>query len=260
MIGAQGGWVMAHRVAFVTSGAKGLGHAMVRSLLEAGFDVCFTYGKSKKEANELVHEAHVIGRQATALCVNLLKRSEVERAVSNCISEFSRIDVLVHNFGPFVFDRVALSEYTDGMWAEMFDGNLNNFFWLFQAVIDGMRDRGFGRIVTVGFDGAGAADGWRLRAAYAAAKAGLASLTRSIAKEERQNGITANMVCPGDIQGERKMQRIRDIIHNEGNAQRAAVGEDVARVVAMLCEDQSQLINGTVTEVTGGYELHTHDD
>jgi 3-oxoacyl-[acyl-carrier protein] reductase len=251
---------MTHRVAFVTSGAKGLGHAMVRSLLEAGWDVCFTYGKSENEARALVHEASKAGRQATALCVNLLKKNEILQAVSDCISEFSRIDALVHNFGPFVFERHLLSDYNDGMWNQMFDGNLNNFFWMYQSVIEGMRKRSFGRIITIGFDGASTAEGWRFRAAYAAAKAGLASLTRSIAKEERQNGITANMVCPGDIRGERKMERIRDAFSPSHIGAREAVGEDVARVVTMLCEEESQLVNGTIIEVTGGYELHTHDE
>lgn len=251
---------MAHHVAFVTSGAKGLGHAMVRSLLEAGWDVCFTYGKSETEANLLVSEANLMGRQATALRVNLLEKNEIQRAVSNCMSEFSRIDALIHNFGPFVFERIPLSDYSDSMWAQMFDGNLNNFFWLYQAVIEDMRRRAFGRIVTVGFDGASTGEGWRFRAAYAAAKAGLASLTRSIAKEERQNGITANMVCPGDIKGARKMKRIRDVVQTGHFGSRDAVGEDVARIVTMLCEEQSQLLNGTVIEVTGGFELHTHND
>lgn len=251
---------MTPRVAFITSAAKGLGHATVKSLLLAGWDVCLTYGKSAQEAQVLEVEAHRLNRRLLALPVNLLDKQAVEGAISQCLTEFTRIDALIHNFGPFVFERKTLAEYDEDMWQRMFDGNLHNFFWMYRSVIDGMRERAFGRIITIGYDGAGDAVGWRYRSAYAAAKAGLASLTRSVAREERQNGITANMVCPGDIRGANKMKLIDEVEESENPLARPPVGEDVARLIVMLCDERSQQLNGTVTEVTGGYDILAYDD
>lgn len=249
---------MSNRIALITSGAKGLGHATVRSLLEAGWDVFFTYRSSQSEARELQEFGTSLGRRVMCRPVDLLDKPSVLGAVESCLAGLGQVDALIHNFGPFVFERVALTDYTDTMWQRMIDGNLNNFFWLYRALVPQMRTRGFGRIVTIGYDGAGEAAGWRYRAAYGAAKSALASLTRSIAREEREFGITANMVCPGDIRGRHKMEMIRDVTP-EATSDREPVGEDVARVIEFLCQASSQQLNGTVMEVTGGNDIRFKD-
>jgi len=252
--------MMTGKVAFVTSGSRGLGHAIVQSLLETGWDVYFTYHKSETEAAGLLEEASRLGRRAVAKQADLLKKPDVIAAVRDCQQKFGPIDALVHNFGPFEFRRKPLVDYTDARFQEIFDGNLTNLFWMLPEVIPGMRRRAFGRIVTIGFDGSARAAGWRFRAPYAAAKAGLAALTRSLAREERQSGITANMVCPGDIRGRDKMHMIRDVERPGDPLGRPPVGEDVARMVAWLCAAESQQVNGTVTEITGGYDILAYDD
>lgn len=251
---------MTRRVAFVTSGARGLGHAIVESLLENGWDVYFTYHKSKDSAADLLSKAEARNQRAIATQADLFKQNDVVAAVQNCQRDFGRIDALVHNFGPFEFTRKPLVDYSDIRFREIMDGNLTNLFWMLPEVIPGMREQAFGRIVTIGFDGAGRAAGWRYRAPYAAAKAGLAALTRSLAREERQSGITANMVCPGDIRGQHKMHMIRDVEEAHDPLGRPPVGEDVARLVTWLCAPESQQINGTVTEITGGYDILAYDD
>lgn len=251
---------MRGRVAFVSSGARGLGHTIVQSLMEAGWNVFFTYHTSAVEADSLVAYSKQCGVEAACTRANLLQRNEVQAAVQACQERFGKVDAVIHNFGPFEFNRMPLVQYSDQRWDEIFDGNLNNLFWILRDVIPGMREQAFGRIVTVGFDGAGRAAGWRYRAPYAAAKAALAALTRSIAREERQSGITANMVCPGDIRGSHKMHMIRDVKQAENPLGRPAVGEDVARLAVWLCDENSQQINGTVTEVTGGYDILAYDD
>ncbi|WP_083520764.1 SDR family oxidoreductase [Alicyclobacillus kakegawensis] len=251
---------MQRRVAFVSAGANGVGFAIVRTLLEAGYDVGFTYRHSQAEADGLLSLAESLGVRATAVQADLLDQGQVEDAVRRCLSVFGRIDALVHNFGPFVFERVPLADYSDEMWRRMLDGNLSTLLWMYRLVVDGMRRQAFGRIITIGFDGAGRAAGWQYRAAYAAAKAGLASLTRSIAREERQSGITANMVCPGDVRGPWKTRLVREAWDAHNPLARAPVGGDIARVVLFLCQEESQYVSGTVTEVTGGYDILAYDD
>ncbi|WP_067624324.1 SDR family NAD(P)-dependent oxidoreductase [Alicyclobacillus acidiphilus] len=251
---------MSGRVAFVTSAGKGLGHAMVLSLARSGWNVAFTYGASREEALALEQRVRGLGVKGLAIACDLFDRDSVMAALSAAKREFSHVDALVHNFGPFVFERKPLAEYDDEMWQRMMHGNLTNFFWLYRGVIDDMRSRSFGRLVTVGYDGAGEARGWRYRAAYAAAKAGLAALTRSIAREERTYGITANMVCPGDIRGEDKMSMFDDVegVYTEEGL-RPPVGEDVARIVNLFLQEESQELNGTVIEVTGAREIVAKD-
>lgn len=251
---------MSTRAAFVTSAGKGLGHAMVLSLARAGWNVGFTYGDSREEALALQSRVADLGVRAVAIQCDLFDRDSVMHALAAAKRELCAIDALVHNFGPFVFERKPLAEYDEEMWQRMMHGNLTNFFWLYRGVIDDMRSRSFGRLVTVGYDGAGEARGWRYRAAYAAAKAGLAALTRSIAREERMHGITANMVCPGDIRGEDKMRMfddVEDVRTSEGL--RPPVGEDVARIVRLFLQEDSQELNGTVLEVTGAREIVAKD-
>ncbi|GMA51993.1 putative oxidoreductase YtkK [Alicyclobacillus contaminans] len=245
---------MADRVAFVTSGASGLGLAMVRALLEAEWDVFFTYRTSGVRARELVEYAASLGRTAVPWQVDLLDMEAVQAAADGCMRSFSRVDALVHNFGPFIFEHVRVADSTPDHWREMVHGNVTNFLTLCRCLVPEMRRRRFGRIVTVGFAGAGEAAGWRYRGEYAAAKAALASLTRTIAKEERDYGITANMVCPGDIRGIHKTSRISDVTVSVGG-RRPAVGEDVGRVVAFLCHPLSGELSGTIMEVTGGAEI-----
>lgn len=240
------------KVAFVTSGAKGIGFAIVKSLVVAGWDVFFTYGQSAEEAALLSAFATRHGRRARGMQANLFSQRSVLVSVQTCLAEFGPVDAFIHNFGPFRYQRTPLSEYTDNLWNDMMCGNLNCFVWIYRQVVDSMQQRGFGRIVTLGFDGAASAVGWQYRSAYAAAKAALASLTRSVAKELRGCNITANMVCPGDIRGQRKMMMFDE--SSEDNGLVPVVGEDIGRFIAFLCEDGSRHISGTVTTLNGGVD------
>lgn len=249
------------RVALVTSAGKGLGHAMVMALAQNGWDVCFTYGKSQTSAQALERDVIALGRRALSLQCDLFDQAAVLETVAIAKGTFAHVDALVHSFGPFVFERTALADYDDDMWRRVLDGNLTSFFWLYRELVQEMRTRRFGRFVTLGYEGVGSARGWRYRSAYAAAKAGLVSLTRTVAREERDYGITANMVCPGDIRGQNKMRAFADVRGEvTESGLRPPVGEDVGRTVAWLCHPDSQEINGTVMEVTGAREVVAEDD
>jgi 3-oxoacyl-[acyl-carrier protein] reductase len=117
-----------------------------------------------------------------------------------------------------------------------------------------MRNQKWGRIITIGYDRVETAPGWIYRSAFAAAKTGVASLTRTIAIEEAENGITANMVCPGDIINEWKESNIEDAI-GTSRIGRKGTGEDIARVIAFLIDEKSDLITGSVIPVTGGLDV-----
>jgi 3-oxoacyl-[acyl-carrier protein] reductase len=180
--------------------------------------------------------------------------------VEKVLSSFSHIDVLVLNAGPYIRERKKMTDYSFDEWDYLINGNLNGAFYLSKLVIPVMRKQQWGRIITLGYDRVETAPGWIYRSAFAAAKTGLASLTRTIALEEAENGITANMVCPGDIVDEWKEKSISSAQSNYEGSSRAPVGrpgtgEDISRVISFLIDEKSSFITGSIIPVAGGTDV-----
>jgi 3-oxoacyl-[acyl-carrier protein] reductase len=151
-----------------------------------------------------------------------------------------------------------MTDYSFEEWNYLMNGNLNAIFYLSKLIIPIMRKQNWGRIITLGYDRVETAPGWKHRSAFGAAKTGLASLTRTIALEEAEYGITANMVCPGDIVNEWKERNIADSVNRQSGSApvgREGTGEDIARVIAFLTDEQSDFITGTIIPITGGMDV-----
>jgi 3-oxoacyl-[acyl-carrier protein] reductase len=249
------------RHALITAGSKGLGLKVTETLLEKGYTVTVNYRSDLIAVQRLQEKyAHLIDR-IQFIQGDVTKKEDLITLVDVAIARFGRIDFLINNAGPYVFERKKLVDYTDHEWYEMIEGNLSSAFHLFKKTIPFMRKQKFGRIITYGFQGADHTPGWLYRSAFSAAKVGLVSLTKTIALEEAEYGITANMVCPGIIVGEMKEATIEQS-RLKGDRKtptgRSGTGEDIARMIAFLCEDNSDMITGTVVEVTGGVEIVNH--
>ncbi len=242
------------KVALITGSASGLAVAFARQLARDGYDIALNYRTGKERCEQLAASLiNSYGINAAAFAADMSREVDVERMVDDVAARFGRLDVVVHSAGPFIARRKRLTDYTGEEWREMIDGNLSSAFYLFRKAILLMRPRGFGRIVTVGFDRVHEAPGWAYRSAYAAAKVGLASLTRSIAHEERENGITANMICPGDIRGRAKeSDPPPEPWHS---ALRTPVGGDLARVISLLLHPDAQFITGNILSLTNGEDI-----
>lgn len=248
-----------NRTALITGSAKGLGFRIAHELAAQGIRIAINYRSSVAEAQALRREIesryHI---DVLLLQGDVSSPTDAARLVDTVVSAWKRIDILIHNAGPYIKERKKLAEYTDEEWNTMIHGNLSSAFYLCRAAIPPMRDRRFGRIVTIGFEKAPSAPGWMYRSAFAAAKAGLVSLTRTIALEEAENGITANMVCPGDVVGDDKQRTIeeaRSISDPDTPVGRPGTGEDISRAIAFFCNEQSDFITGAVLEVTGGKDV-----
>jgi 3-oxoacyl-[acyl-carrier protein] reductase len=228
-------------------------------LLQSGYSVTANYLSDEKAANQLKRELPVdLGQRFQTIQGDVTDKMACRRLVEETIAASGRLDLLIHNAGPYIFERKKIADYDDEEWEKMINGNLSAAFYLTRSAIPHMRGQRFGRIITYGFQNAGSAPGWIYRSAFAAAKVGLVSLTKSIALEEAGNGITANMVCPGDIVGEMKESTIADSrLNKDGQTPvgRSGTGEDIARAIAFLCEENSDMITGTVLEVTGGVDV-----
>lgn len=246
------------RHALITAGSKGIGRKVTEHLIKKGYIVTVTYRQDMTAVNSLKEHLSSYQDQLHFVKGDITKRGDILKMVMDAVKQSGPIDILINNAGPYVFERKKLIDYTEDEWDEMLDGNLSAVFHLVKLIVPSMRENHFGRIITYGFQGADSAPGWIYRSAFSAAKVGLVSLTKTIAIEEAENGITANMVCPGNIIGDMKEASIRSSRGHkdeETPVGRSGTGEDIARVVGFLCEENSDMMTGSVIEVTGGLDV-----
>ncbi|MFD1362258.1 SDR family oxidoreductase [Lentibacillus salinarum] len=244
--------------ALITAGTSGLGRQVVQKFLEAGHHVTATYHSNTDKASRVQEE---LGSYAPSLHieqVDVTNKQDITHLVDSAVKHHGGIDYLINNAGPFVFERKKLLDYSDEEWHNMINGNLDAVFYLLKQTIPHMRQQRFGRIINYGYQGANSASGWLYRSAFAAAKSGLASLTKTIAFEEAEYQITSNMVCPGNIVGDMKEANIeesRQIQDEKTPIGRPGTGEDIARAILYLCDRDSDMITGSVFEITGGIDV-----
>ncbi|MFD2705294.1 SDR family oxidoreductase [Salibacterium lacus] len=246
------------RHVLITAGTKGLGKKAAEQFLQDGYAVTVSYFRDV-EAAEMMQQEWVSCRDRLHVVqADMTAEADIKKLAASAVEQFGRLDVLVCNAGPYVFERKKLMDYSTEEWNEMIQGNLSAVFHLFREVIPTMRNQQYGRIVTYGFQGAGDAPAWIYRSAYAAAKSGLVSLTKTVSIEEAENGITVNMVCPGVVTSDYKEASIpeaRRVQDPKTPVGRPAAGGDIARAITFLCEEHSDMITGTVLEVTGGVDV-----
>ncbi len=234
------------RHALITAGTKGLGEMVTRRLLEEGWHVTALHRSEPTFSHERLH----------LIRADVTNQELLMEAVEQTMAVHGRIDALILNAGPYIFERKSLVEYSDEEWNEVVTGNLTASFWMLRKIIPIMRGQQYGRIITYGFPESASAPGWVERAAFAAAKSGMVSLTKSVALEEAEHGITVNMVNPGNIVGDNKSKRIEQAATDDQTpVGRTGVGEDIARAISFLLAEESGLITGAVLDVTGGVNV-----
>ncbi|GAE25850.1 3-oxoacyl-[acyl-carrier protein] reductase [Halalkalibacter wakoensis JCM 9140] len=246
------------RHAFITAGTKGLGLQVTEALLVEGHSVTVTYRSDIDAVLKLKTKWSQYEDRLQFVQADVTIKEDIEKAVEAAFTRFNRIDILINNAGPYVFERKKLIDYEEDEWYQMIEGNLSAVYHLLKKVVPIMRNQQYGRIVTYGFQGANSAPGWIYRSAYAAAKVGLVSLMKTVSIEEAEFGITANMVCPGNILGSMKeatIEEARQQPDSDTPIGRSGTGEDIARSILFLCDENADMVTGTVLEVTGGVDV-----
>ena len=184
------------RVALVTGASRGIGKAVALRLASAGADVGVAYAGHRENALAVADAVREAGRKAAVLAADMAVPSEVRALVSDAESELGPVDVLVANAG--IGPRADLEDIDVEEWDRVMAVNLRAPFLLAQAVVPGMRDRGFGRIVLM--SSVAAFTGGILGPHYTSSKAGLIGLARALARPLAPHGVTVNAVAPALIE------------------------------------------------------------
>jgi len=241
---------LADRVAVVTGGSRGIGRAIARDLAAAGARVAVCYRQREADARALVSE---LGGAPAALAMrcDVSNEEDVNAFMAHVVSVCGPIDILVNNAG---IARDGVLMFMDSaQWNDVLATNLGGAFLCTRAVVRGMMVRRWGRIINVASaSGDAALPG---QANYAASKAGLAGLTRALARELAPHGVLVNAVAPGLIETEMigaLKPAVRERLLQGIALRRVGQPEEVARVVTFLASDAASYITGQTIAIDGG--------
>lgn len=242
------------RCALVTGGSRGIGAATVVKLAAMGYDVALTYRTQRTAAEEVAAAVQRLGRRAVVLQADLADLERARAVVHEAAEALGELHVLVNNAG--YVQRVPWDELSIEDWDRMLRVGLSAAFVCARAAVPYMNEAGFGRIVNVSSLRAltGAAHGVH----YAAAKAGLLGLTKSLALALAPLGITVNALCPGFVATEINREALAtrgEEIRAQIPLRRPAEPEEIAAVIAFLCSDEAGYITGETVSVNGGIRM-----
>ena len=243
--------LLAGKTALVTGATRGIGKGIALKLAQQGANVAFTFVSSIEKAKIFETELSALGVKAKGYQSNAAHFAEAELLVNEIVTEFGNLDLLVNNAG--ITRDNLLMRMTEEMWDEVMDTNLKSAFAMIKAVQRPMMKNRFGSIINitsvVGITGnAGQAN-------YAASKAGMIGLTKSVAKELGSRNIRCNAIAPGFIETE-MTEALSDEVRAEWvkgiPLKRGGSPEDVANTVLYLASDLSTYVSGQTICVDGG--------
>ena len=238
------------RVAVVTGGTRGIGRAISTALKGAGYGVAANYGNDDNTARQFSGETGI-----PVFKFNVGDFTACAEGVKAIEQQLGPIEVLVNNAG--ITRDATMHRMSFEQWNAVIQTNLSSCFNMSRAVIEGMRDRHFGRIVNIGSINGQAGQYGQVN--YAAAKSGIHGFTKALAQEGAGRGITVNAVAPGYVDTEMVRAVPKDVL--EKIVARIPVGrlgkaEDIARTVLFLVADEADFITGSTLSVNGGQHMY----
>ena len=241
---------MKSKVAIVTGGTRGIGEAVSIALNGAGFKVAANYAGNHNRAQEF--------NARTGISIYPFDVSDFEQCkagVEKITSELGEVDVLVNNAG-ITRDR-TLHSMDFEQWNTVLQTNLSSCFNMSRCVIEGMRERGFGRIVNIGSVNGQAGQYGQVN--YSASKSGIHGFTKALAKEGAGKGITVNAIAPGYVDTDMVRavpEKVLEKIILTIPVRRLGRAEDIARGVMFLVDENASFITGSTIDINGGQHMY----
>lgn len=238
------------RVALVTGGTRGIGEAISLALKDAGNTVVATYAGNEEAAKKFTDDTGI-----PTYRFDVGDYDACQSAVKQIEADLGPVEILVNNAG--ITRDGTMHKMTFEQWNQVIQTNLTSCFNMCHAVLDGMRERGFGRIVNIGSINGQAGQYGQVN--YAAAKSGIHGFTKALAQEGAAKGITVNAIAPGYIATE----MVRAVPENvlEKIVQRIPVGRlgeasEIARGVVFLVSEDAGFITGSTLSINGGQHMY----
>ena len=235
------------RVALVSGGTRGIGAAIAKALKAAGYKVAANYGGNDEAANAFKNETGI-----PVFKWDVSDYDSCAAGIAKVEADLGPIEILVNNAGitrDTMFHRMKPEQ-----WSAVINTNLNSLFNMCRPVIEGMRERSFGRIINI--SSINGQKGQMGQVNYSAAKAGDIGFTKALAQENAAKGVTVNVICPGYI-GTEMVRAIPEKVLNERIIPQIPVGrlgepEEIARAVVFLASDDAGFITGSTISANGG--------
>ena len=238
------------KTAFVTGGSRGIGKSIALDLGKK-FHVVVGYSVSNEKAKEVSDEILNNGGSSSTVQINISESDSVNKAFSSIEKDHTSVDVLINNAG-ITKDNI-MPRMKEDEWLEVIQTNLTGSFYTSQRAIKLMMKNKWGRIIFI--SSVVGISGNQGQANYAASKAGLIGLSKSISKEMGSRNITSNVVAPGYIETDMTSfldDQNKENIIEQLSIKRIGKPEDISNIVSFLCSDESEYITGQVIPVDGG--------
>jgi NAD(P)-dependent dehydrogenase (short-subunit alcohol dehydrogenase family) len=241
------------KVAVVTGGTSGIGRALSLGLADAGADVIAT-ARRQQQVDETAAEIEARGRKTLRISSDVCDRASLQTLLAAVIDRFSKVDILVNCAGKI--KRTPTLTMQDEEWTDILDTNLTGTLRACQVFGKTMLDRGYGRIVNIASLNSFVA--LNEVAAYAASKAGIASLTRSLAVEWSKKGVTVNAIAPGVFRTDLNANLLDSTPRGQELLMRTPLGrfgktEELVGAAIYLASDSASFVTGQILVVDGGF-------
>jgi len=240
------------KTAFVTGSSRGIGKAIVLLLAREGYRIILHGSRMSKALEKTEYELRKLGVTTLTSCFDISDKVDVETACSSFIEKIDKVDVLVNNAGISKDKTFLKMSYEE--WDGVVRTNLYGTFYVTKQLLPNMISQKFGRIINI--SSIAAERGAYGKSNYAAAKAGIIAMTKSLALEVGRYNITVNAVCPGFINtdmAESIPTRYRDQFLSQIALARIGKPSEVASLIAFLASSNSSYITGAVIDINGGW-------
>ena len=244
---------MTSRVALVTGGTGGIGTAICKKLADMGHKVATNY-RNEEKAQAWKAQMQADGYDIALVKGDVTSPEDAVAIVRSVEQQLGPVDILINNAG--ITRDTTFHRMTSQQWGEVVNTNLNSVFNMTRPVIEGMRERKWGRIIQI--SSINGLKGQYGQANYAAAKAGMHGFTISLARENAKLGITVNTVSPGYVATDMVMavpEEVRAKIAADIPTGRLGKPEEIAYAVAFLVDDQAAWITGSNLDINGGHHM-----